>query len=46
MSVLEAGIERVEDHLGIDNLYDAVNTPLISFLNNAIKAKELFRRRP
>ncbi|HYO32435.1 MAG TPA: preprotein translocase subunit SecA [Nocardioidaceae bacterium] len=44
VSVLEDGIERVEDHLGIDNLYDAVNTPLISFLNNAIKAKELFRR--
>ncbi len=43
VSVLEDGIERVEDHLGIDNLYDAVNTPLISFLNNAIKAKELFR---
>jgi len=44
VSVLESGIDRVEDHLGIDNLYDAVNTPLISFLNNAIKAKELFRR--
>ncbi len=44
VSVLEPGIDRVEDHLGIDNLYDAVNTPLISFLNNAIKAKELFRR--
>ncbi|MGH3506370.1 MAG: preprotein translocase subunit SecA, partial [Nocardioidaceae bacterium] len=44
VSVLEPGIERVEDHLGIDNLYDAVNTPLISFLNNAIKAKELFRK--
>ncbi len=44
VSVLEPGIESVEDHLGIDNLYDAVNTPLISFLNNAIKAKELFRR--
>jgi preprotein translocase subunit SecA len=43
VSILEDGIERVEDHLGIDNLYDAVNTPLISFLNNAIKAKELFR---
>ena len=43
VAVLEDGIERVEDHLGIDNLYDAVNTPLISFLNNAIKAKELFR---
>jgi len=44
VAVLEPGIERVEDHLGIDNLYDSVNTPLISFLNNAIKAKELFRR--
>ena len=44
ISVTEEGIDRVEDALGIDNLYDAVNTPLISFLNNAIKAKELFRR--
>ncbi len=44
VSVLEPGIEKVEDHLGIDNLYDSVNTPLISFLNNAIKAKELFRK--
>ena len=44
VSVLEEGITRVEDHLGIDNLYDAVNTPLISFLNNAIKAKTLFRK--
>ena len=43
VSVLEDGITRVEDYLGIGNLYDAVNTPLISFLNNAIKAKELFR---
>jgi preprotein translocase subunit SecA len=43
ISVLEPGITKVEDHLGIENLYDAVNTPLISFLNNSIKAKELFR---
>jgi preprotein translocase subunit SecA len=43
ISVLEPGIYKVEDHLGIDNLYDSVNTPLISFLNNSIKAKELFR---
>ncbi|CAA9354056.1 MAG: Protein translocase subunit SecA [uncultured Nocardioidaceae bacterium] len=43
VSVLEPGITKVEDHLGIDNLYDSVNTPLISFLNNSIKAKELFR---
>ncbi len=44
IGVLEPGIGRVEDHLGIANLYEAANTPLIQFLNNAIKAKELFRR--
>jgi preprotein translocase subunit SecA len=44
VGVLEAGIEKVEDILGIDNLYESVNTPLISFLNNAIKAKELYTR--
>jgi preprotein translocase subunit SecA len=43
ISVTEEGIDVVEDQLGIENLYDAVNTPLISFLNNAIKAKELFK---
>jgi preprotein translocase subunit SecA len=42
ISVLEPGITKVEDHLGIDNLYESANTPLISFLNNSIKAKELF----
>ena len=44
ISILEPGITRVEDTLGIENLYDSVNTPLISFLNNSIKAKELFRK--
>ncbi|TQL67314.1 protein translocase subunit secA [Nocardioides albertanoniae] len=44
IAVLERGITKVEDHLGIENLYEAVNTPLISFMNNSIKAKELFRR--
>lgn len=44
IGVLEPGIERVEDHLGIDNLYESANTPLISFLNNSIKAKALFKR--
>ncbi|WP_182377338.1 preprotein translocase subunit SecA [Nocardioides sp. WS12] len=43
ISVLEDGITRVEDHLGIENLYESANTPLISFLHNSIKAKELFR---
>ena len=44
VGVLEAGIERVEDYLGIDNLYESVNTPLVGFLNNAVRAKELFKR--
>ncbi len=44
IGVLEPGIEKVEAALGIDNLYDPANTPLIGFLNNAIKAKELFKR--
>ncbi len=42
ISVLEPGITKVEDHLGIENLYESANTPLISFLHNSIKAKELF----
>ncbi|HEY7273090.1 MAG TPA: SEC-C metal-binding domain-containing protein, partial [Actinoplanes sp.] len=37
-------VERVEDWLGIENLYESVNTPLVGFLNNAIKAKELYKR--
>ncbi|WP_125609637.1 preprotein translocase subunit SecA [Specibacter cremeus] len=44
VGVLEPGIEKVEDYLGIRNLYESANTPLIGFLNNAIKAKELFKR--
>lgn len=44
VGVLERGIEKVEDYLGIDNLYESANTPLIGYLNNAIKAKELFDR--
>ena len=43
VGVLSPGIERVEDYLGIDNLYESENTPLIGFLNHAIKAKELFQ---
>ncbi|WP_134772688.1 preprotein translocase subunit SecA [Ornithinimicrobium flavum] len=44
VGVLERGIEKVEDYLGIDNLYEPSNTPLIGYLNNALKAKELFSR--
>lgn len=44
IGVHELGVEFVEDQLGIDNLYEAANSPLVSYLNNAIKAKELFTR--
>ncbi len=43
VAILESGIDVVEDRLGIGNLYESANTPLISYLNNAIKAKELFK---
>jgi preprotein translocase subunit SecA len=44
VGILEPGITKVEDYLGISNLYEAANTPLISFLNNSLKAKALFKR--
>src|SRR5207247_912480 len=44
IAVSERGVARVEDQLGIDNLYESVNTPLVGYLNNAIKAKELYKR--
>ncbi len=44
VGVLESGIEKVEDYLGIENLYESLNTPLIGFLNNALRAKELYTR--
>ncbi|MDR2975198.1 MAG: preprotein translocase subunit SecA [Propionibacteriaceae bacterium] len=44
VAVLEPGITAVEQRLGIENLYESANTPLISYLNNAIKGKELFKR--
>ncbi|MCD0451220.1 preprotein translocase subunit SecA [Actinocorallia sp. API 0066] len=44
VGILETGVEKVEDWLGIDNLYDATNTPLVGFLNNALKAKELYKK--
>ena len=41
---LEAGIEKVEAALGIDNLYDQVQQNLVHQLSVALKAKELYRR--
>jgi preprotein translocase subunit SecA len=44
VAIHEEGIEKVEDQLGIDNLYDPVNTPLVGYLTNALKAQELFKK--
>nr|WP_123930673.1 preprotein translocase subunit SecA [Corynebacterium choanae] len=44
VGVREEGVEFVEAQLGIDNLYAPENSQLVSYLNNAIKAKELFTR--
>ena len=44
VGVIEAGVTKVEELLGIDNLYESVNTPMIGYLNNALRAKELFKR--
>ena len=44
IGVTDKGVKHVEDQLGIDNLYEAANTPLVGYLNNALKAKELFKK--
>ena len=44
VGILEEGVTRVEQLLQIENLYEAVNTPMIGYLNNAVRAKELFKR--
>ncbi|PZG43483.1 preprotein translocase subunit SecA [Spongiactinospora gelatinilytica] len=44
VGIFESGVEKVEDWLGIDNLYKPEHTHLVGFLNNALKAKELYKR--
>ncbi|HEX9316978.1 MAG TPA: preprotein translocase subunit SecA, partial [Actinomycetota bacterium] len=44
VAVQESGVDRVEKELGIDNLYEHVNTPLVHHLQNALRAKELYKR--
>jgi preprotein translocase subunit SecA len=44
IGILEDGVTRVEELLQIGNLYEAANTPMIGYLNNAVRAKELFKR--
>ena len=44
VGILEEGVTKVEELLKIGNLYEAANTPMIGYLNNAVRAKELFKR--
>ena len=44
VGVTEEGVQKVEKAFGLENLYEEVNTPLVGFLNNAIKAKELYKK--
>jgi preprotein translocase subunit SecA len=44
VAVTEAGVTKVEEILGLENLYEHVNTPLVHHLHNAIRAKELYKR--
>jgi preprotein translocase subunit SecA len=44
VAVTEAGVAKVEARLQIENLYEHVNTPLVHHLQNALRAKELYKR--
>ena len=44
IGIHEEGVTKVEQLLGIENLYESVNTPMIGFLNNSVRAKELFKK--
>ena len=43
VAISERGVGKVEARLGVDNLYESANTPLVGYLNNALKAKELYK---
>jgi preprotein translocase subunit SecA len=43
VAVTEEGVTKVEELLGVDNLYDHVNTDLVHHLQSSLKAKELYK---
>jgi preprotein translocase subunit SecA len=43
VAVTEDGVSRVEQIVGVENLYDNVHADLVHHLDVAVKAKELFR---
>jgi preprotein translocase subunit SecA len=44
VAVTEEGVSKVEEILGVENLYDHVNTDLVHHLQSSIRAKELYKR--
>ncbi|HWI52018.1 MAG TPA: SEC-C metal-binding domain-containing protein, partial [Symbiobacteriaceae bacterium] len=44
IGINEEGIAKVEKWMGVEHLYEGENQQLAHYLNNAVKAKELFHR--
>ncbi|MHA5051735.1 preprotein translocase subunit SecA [Streptomyces sp. SD15] len=44
VAILDRGVEYLQDQLGIESLYESDHTSLIGHLNNALKAKEHFKK--
>ncbi|MBQ3452727.1 preprotein translocase subunit SecA [Candidatus Saccharibacteria bacterium] len=44
VTLTDKGIEKIQDILGVDNLYSTKNTPLVYHLEQAIRAEIVFKR--
>ncbi|MDQ3218048.1 MAG: preprotein translocase subunit SecA [Actinomycetota bacterium] len=44
IAISEEGVSRVEELLGVDNLYDHVNVDMVHQLEVSLKAKELYKK--
>ena len=44
VTLTDKGIEKVQEILGVDNLYSTKNTPLVYHLEQAIRAEVVFKR--
>ena len=44
VTLTDAGIEKVQQMLGVENLYSTKNTPLVYHLEQALRAEMLFKR--
>src|ERR687891_651678 len=44
VAISEEGVAKVEQILGVENLYDHVNTDLVHHLQASLKAKELYKK--